>query len=145
MPASPRDWQVVLLLCDAAQEIGGKLYILGGGWSKLYRANQPAFYALAVRIAVPWNEANQRHKFVARLVTDEGQPFEIDGKKIEFSGGLEVGRPPGAKIGSRLDSALAVNVEGLPLPAGNYVWELEIDGTVMADAEFQVMSPPVSR
>jgi len=141
---SPRDWQVTLLLCDAAQELGGKLYILGGGWSKLFRPNQPAFYSLAVRIAVPWNEANQRHRFVARLADEDGKPFLIEGKAVEIKGGLELGRPAGLKPGSRIDSALAINIEGLPIPVGNYVWELEIDGTVMADAEFQVLPAPTS-
>ena len=38
--------KITLLLCDHAQEVGGKLYVLGGGWS-IYRGT-PVTMALAV-------------------------------------------------------------------------------------------------
>ena len=62
--------RTTLLLCDYAQEVGGKLYILGGGWS-IYRG-APVTMGLAVKIAVPWDAANIPHDFSARLVTEDG-------------------------------------------------------------------------
>ena len=39
---------VTMLLCDAAQESGGKLYILGGGWSIIRTPNTPTPMSLAM-------------------------------------------------------------------------------------------------
>src|SRR6266571_4797007 len=47
-----------ILLCDAAQAIGGKLFILGGGWSKVWGPG-PYVFALAVQLWLPWNQANE--------------------------------------------------------------------------------------
>src|SRR3712207_6134998 len=66
--------KVTMLLCDAAEEVGGKLYILGGGWSFLHRPGVPTNMALAIKIAVPWNETNQSHTLRAHLLTDDGEP-----------------------------------------------------------------------
>ena len=62
--------KTTVLLCDQAQEVGGKLYILGGGWSQ-YRGS-PVTMTLAVKIAVPWDAANMQHEFLAKLVTEDG-------------------------------------------------------------------------
>ncbi len=62
--------KTTLLLCDHAQEVAGKLYVLGGGWS-IYRG-APVTMGLAVKIAVPWDAANIPHDFAARLVTEDG-------------------------------------------------------------------------
>src|SRR3974377_2306378 len=62
--------KTTMLLCDYAQEVAGKLYVLGGGWS-IYRGT-PVTMGLAVKIAVPWDGANMPHEFAARLVTEDG-------------------------------------------------------------------------
>ncbi len=61
-----------MLLCDAADEAGGKLYILGGGWSVLQIPNLPTPMALAIMISVPWDQSNMRHTLAVRLVTEDG-------------------------------------------------------------------------
>lgn len=144
MPRDPGDWQVILLLCDAAEQVNGKLYILGGGWSKLYRPGQPANFSLAVRVLVPWNQTNERHRIKGILRTEDGGAFQVEGKDLQFEGFLEVGRPPGSRPGMHLDTAVTMNVAGLVLPAGVYRWEFEIDGTVMAQSQFQVLAPPAA-
>ena len=62
--------KTTLLLCDHAQEVAGKLYVLGGGWS-IYRG-APVTMGLAVKISVPWDAANMPHDFTARLVYPDG-------------------------------------------------------------------------
>ena len=69
--------KTTLLLCDNAQEVAGKLYVLGGGWS-IYRGS-PVSMALAVKIAVPWDAANVPHDFAARLVTEDGDDPMLTG------------------------------------------------------------------
>ena len=129
---------VTMLLCDAAEEVGGKLYILGGGWSFLHRPDVPTSMALAVKIAVPWNDTNQSHTLRAHLLTDDGETVDIAGETVEATGNFEVGRPPGVKPGSDIDAPFVLPFQ-LALPAGGYVWELEIDDEPAARTPFRVL------
>jgi hypothetical protein len=126
---------VTLLLCDAAQEVGGKLYILGGGWSVM-AADTPTSMALAVKLSVPWDRANTRHKVVVDLLDADGGPVDLGEGPVRIEGEFEVGRPPGLKAGTPLDAPFVANFPGLALEPGSYVWELEVDGTSMARASF---------
>lgn len=130
--------QVTLLLCDAAQEMGGKLYVLGGGWSQLQQPDVPSNMALAVMIKVPWDQANEKHSFDAVLMTDDGERVQIEENEVSATGEFETGRPAGLKRGVDLDVPLALTFNGMPLPAGGYRWEVFIDGTQMAVAPFRV-------
>src|SRR4029079_3019888 len=104
--------RVTIMLADAAQESGGKLYVLGGGWSVTGPDIPPS--ALAMKIDVPWDQANMRHAWVLELVSEDGVPGEIEGRRVGRGGGLGVGRPPGAAPGSYIDVPLAVNFGSLP-------------------------------
>lgn len=129
---------VTLLLCDSADEIGGKLYVLGGGWS-VAPANVPLNIALATLIIVPWDKANQQFKIEAKLMTDDGQLVHMEDTPVVNGGLLEVGRPPGTKPGSGLNTPFVLKFNGLVLPPMGYRWELEIDGTQMATASFRAI------
>lgn len=123
-----------MLLADAAQEVGGKLYILGGGWS--IKAAVPTPMAIALKIGIPWTETNKRHDLRLQLLGEDGQEPEVigpDGQpttaEIVVAAQFEVGRPPGLPPGTELDAPLAVSVGSIPLrPGRGYVWRLEIDG-----------------
>ena len=139
-----------MLLCDAAESVNGKLYILGGGWSQILFPDRPANMSLAVKISVPWDQSNEPHRVTATLHDGDGNPVELPGgpddelipvrNELEF----ETGRPPGLMPGTELDAPLVFNFQGVPLPAGGYVWILEIDGQPMARAPFRV-GPPQRR
>jgi hypothetical protein len=131
-----------MLLCDAAQGVGGKLYILGGGWSQLRTPNTQVPMALAIRLAIPWDMANQPIPVRAQLVTSDGQPVNLGGGPIVAEATVEVGRPAGLERGTPLDAILAVNLGGIALAAGRYVWELRVSNEVRARAPFQVMPGP---
>lgn len=136
-----------MLLCDYAEELGGKLYVMGGGWSRNYTPNQPSNMSLAIKITVPWNEANQPYGLTVRLVDGNHEIVRnpSDGKEIGLEGKVEVGRPPGLKPGSNLDLALAVRFDGLILEPGTYVWELLIGNNVLESTVFDVIdrnAPP---
>lgn len=139
-----------MLLCDAADAVGGKLYIHGGGWSQLLLPDYATSMALAVKLEIPWHEANDPHRVVARLVDADGEqvllPGEPDGEPIPVVQDVtvETGRPPGLMPGVALDAPLTFKFGGLALPAGSFVWELEVDGTVEARAAFRV-GPPKRR
>ncbi|MGI8945959.1 MAG: DUF6941 family protein [Thermoleophilaceae bacterium] len=127
-----------MLLCDSAQEVGGKLYILGGGWSFLHRPDAPTAMALAIKIAVPWDETNAAHTLRALLLTEDGDPVEVDGESVEANGDFEIGRPAGIKPGTNLDAPFVLSFQ-LALPAGGYVWELQIDDSHAARSPFRVL------
>jgi hypothetical protein len=131
--------EVTLLLCDAAQEAGGKLHVIGGGWSIIQTPNSPVNMALAVLLAVEWNEANDPFQIEAKLMTDDGDLVEVDGQPVLASGQLEVGRPPGLKRGMALNTPLAFTFNGVALPPGGYRWELLVNGQQKATAPFRVM------
>ena len=122
--------KVTILLADSAQAVNGKLYILGGGWSVTGPA--PATMALAVKIEVPWDEANMKHRFLLELLDADGRhvsPPGADGP-IQVDGQFEVGRPAGVSPGTPIDFVFAVNIAAVPLAAASrFTWRLSIDGT----------------
>lgn len=127
-----------MLLADAAAQSEGKLYVMGGGWSVIQLPDVPINMALAIKIAVPWDQANRKHKIRAALLTDDGEPVDAGEGAVQVEGDFEVGRPPGLKAGSDIDAPLAIAFNGMALPQGGYVWILEIDGTEMAREPFRV-------
>jgi Family of unknown function (DUF6941) len=130
--------RVTFMLCDAAQEMGGKLYILGGGWSMLHTPNQPFSMALAIQVAIPWDQTNRPIEINAKLFSEDGEAVEIEGNPIEARAQAEVGRPPGLKPGTDLDLALAPSFAGLVLPPGGFRWELFVDDEQVAVAPFRI-------
>jgi hypothetical protein len=137
------DVKTTVLLCDNAQEVGGKLYILGGGWS-IYHGS-PVTMALAVKISVPWDAANIPHEFTAQLVTEDGTDPMLPGPDgelapapVQFQGRFEAGRPAGVAPGSELDAPFAVNLAGIPLAPGRYEWHVSIDGELVDRVAFTV-------
>ena len=123
--------KITLLLADAAQAVNGKLYILGGGWSIM--GPDPTPSAIALKIEVPWDEANKRHLMELTLLDGDGQPVivptPVGDQPVKLGGEFEAGRPPGLKPGTPLDVVLAINIGPLPLaPDRRYVWRCSIDG-----------------
>ena len=125
--------KVTLLLADAAQAVNGKLYVLGGGWS--LTGPDPSAMALAVKIDVPWDRANMKHRWRLELLDGDGAPIEVPSapegelRPLRIDGEFEAGRPAGLKPGTPLDVALALNFAPIALvPGGRYVWRLSIDG-----------------
>ncbi len=64
-----------------------------------------------------------------------GGPF---GDELQIDGEFEVGRPPGVKPGSTLNTPLAINFNALALDAGGYEWRLEVDDELVARKPFRV-------
>lgn len=130
--------KVTALLCDAAQVAEGKLYVLGGGWS-IYRSPGRVSMAVAIKIDVPWTDANRKIPFRAELVTEDGMAVtDPDGQPVRLEATLEVGRPPGLPAGTTLDLPLAFRID-IPLAGGGYRWEFFIDDTKATDISFLVL------
>ncbi len=145
--ASANDVEATMLLCDYAQAVNGKLYIVGGGWSLLSKVLPRFNMSLAVKLTVPWSRANEKIHMQATLVTDHGEDVLQEGpdgasNPVRAEGDLELGRPPGLRPGTPLDATFVLNFEGLDLDAGGYVWQLEVGGDMAARIAFQVVNPP---
>lgn len=130
-----------LLLCDHAEAINGKLYIMGAAWNLLQAPGQAINVALAIVVKVAWDEADQGHDLIAELLDADGERIMINGEPVAPSGRFELGRPPGLKPGSTLNMPLAFNLTGLVLGVGQYEWRLTIDGDTVARAPFGVVEP----
>jgi hypothetical protein len=118
-----------ILLCDNAQSVAGKLYILGGSWN--VTGPDPVTMGIALQILVPWDEANRRHEFRLQMLTLDGKPATWPMPEgvgtLDFRAGFETGRPPGTRPGSELPAVFAINLNGVPLAPGGYEVRLSID------------------
>jgi hypothetical protein len=122
--------RVTMLLADSVQAVGGKLYILGGGWSV---TGPPTACGIAILIEVPWDQTNQKHPWRLELLDSDGQPVVVEtptgAQPLAFTGEVEVGRPPGLKPGTPIGVPLAINLGPIPLAAGSrFEWRFSIDG-----------------
>ncbi len=134
-----------MLLADAVQAVNGKLYILGGGWSVI--GTEPTPTGIAIKIGVPWTEANKQHGFKLTLVDEDEKPVivqtPIGDRPLELEGNFEAGRPAGIKPGTSLDVVLAVNLGPLPLrPGTSYVWRFFIDNDTKEDWQLAFTTRP---
>ena len=125
-----------MMVADAAQAVDGKLYILGGGWSVVGPSVGPM--ALALKIEIPWDQANEKHSWRIILADADGRQVELDTPEgpqtVVIDGEFEMGRPPGMVPGTPLDLPLAISIGPLPLaPGSRYVWQLSIDGATKSD------------
>jgi hypothetical protein len=124
-----------LILCDAAQVQGEKLFMLGGGWSQIWVKQFPAQHQLAVAagILIPWMETNVRHEFKVQLRGEDG------GVLREVQGHFEQGRAPGLPPGTTQRVMLAINMNiRLDKPC-EAVAELSLDGEPARSVPFRVV------
>ena len=129
--------KVTMLLADAAQAVDNKLYVLGGGWS--VTGPDPAPSAIALKIDVPWDQANMALTLVGALAA-----VLVTNSAVGVLGGF--GAPGFAApvlAAVALLASLAINVSPLPLPPGRrYVWQLTIDGQSAEDWQLPFTTRP---
>jgi hypothetical protein len=133
---------VTLMLCDFAEAVNGKLYVMGGGWNVLYAPGEPVTMAVAAIVAVPWDQTNRPHELALELLTQDGVPVDVEGEGLSVTGEFELGRPPGIKPGSSLNAPFVWTFAGLVLEAGGYEWKLSLNGAPVTSRPFTV-TPPV--
>jgi hypothetical protein len=94
------------LLADYAEMVGGKLYLMGGGWDTFTVADLPAQVrmAVAVGVRVGWEETNQQ--MPVRVVIEDDDGLEL----IRINGMMNVGRPSTLPPGATQLAQMAANV-----------------------------------
>jgi len=115
-----------VILADHAEVVGGKLYLVGGGWDTIALApgsERDYLLSLAVSLRVPWNQTNERHDL--RIVVEDQ-----DGKELASLGGqFEVGRPAGIPAGHPQRFQMAVNHLSITFEAaGAYAVVVSVNG-----------------
>ncbi|MBI4287625.1 MAG: hypothetical protein HY671_04240 [Chloroflexi bacterium] len=134
-----------LILADAAEVVGNKLYLLGGGWDRLtvntgFPVDQRCAIALSVR--VPWNETNQKHVFEVE-VTSEDPQTEQPKSLLKVGGQFEVGRPPGIPQGQEQRIQLAINMSLRLESPGTKIIVARVEGQEMRRVHFNVAPGPM--
>jgi len=126
-----------LMLCDAAQLVQGKLYILGGGWDRT-SVNNPSL-GVAFSIMIEWTETNQRHRFELELQDEDGNALMVGEppKPLIMGGDFTAGRPAEHPPGMPLWVRQAVNIQNPRFePNKRYRWELRINGSPLTNLSF---------
>jgi hypothetical protein len=129
--------QAYLLLCDAAEVVGDRTFILGGGWVS-HSSRMPGM-AVVVLLDVPWDQANRVHEMELKLLDEDGNAISGGNppREVRMQSSFEVGRPAGHPAGMPLRFMQAINFHMLPMQASQkYRWELRVDGETIAWASF---------
>ncbi len=140
MTDDPEDIDIpYMLLADAAESVGGKLYVLGGGWDRMMVPALPGHaakpFAMGVGITVPYPHTNRKFALSIELIDGDGNQV---GEVLSVE--LEAGRPPGMLAGTSQSIPLAININPEFPEAGPYTFVASIDGDIRKKASFFIQS-----
>lgn len=131
------------LLADGVQAIGGKLFVLGGGWDTIHVQQLPARHhsmAIGTRIRVPWSSEPQTFELAVELVDEDGKAIF---PAIRHS--LTATPPPGVPDGFEHGVVRAFTFNNVPfVRAGEYSFVMTIDGLETGRLRFSVRQRPAS-
>ena len=129
-----------LILADAAQVVGQKLYLLGGGWDTLtVNTGFPIQHRCAVvaSFRIPWNETNKPHD--VELIIEDQDSREL----LKVAGQVEVGRPPGIPNGQSQRAQIAAEGVLEFQEPGTYVIRARIAGQEGHTVPFRIVPGPL--
>jgi len=133
-----------LILADAAQVVGAKLYLMGGGWDHL-QANRPfpieQRCAIALALKVAWNETNRKSNIEIE-VASEDENTEESRSLMKVNGQFELGRPPGIRPGQEQRFQLAAEMNLKIDSPGTKVIIARVDGQELRRLYFNVTAGP---
>ncbi|MHB8660043.1 MAG: DUF6941 family protein [Solirubrobacteraceae bacterium] len=139
MPDEPDDISIpYMFLADGADAVGGKLYVLGGGWDRIMVPNLPGNsikpFALGLGITVPYTHTNRKFTLTVELI-------DADGTQIGdvLRADLETGRPPGLTAGTSQNTPLGITANPAFPSAGRFEFVAQIDGQIKNTVSFEVM------
>ena len=106
------------LLADAAQAVGGKVFVLGGGWNLFRAASYPApvQFAIAIGLGFASSEIGMKYVLNVAIADESGVPIVP-----EMKGQVETGQPaPDVPKTASIKIPVAININmSLPHP-GTY-------------------------
>jgi hypothetical protein len=128
--------KVTLMLAQAANDAGGLLQVIGGGWTQI--GPDPAPFAIAGTMEFPWEAAGVPQKVRFDLLDDQGKPVmngDPSGEKpIAIDGEWNVAPAPGIPRGTPLTAIIAINLPPQRFtPGSRYEWRMEVNGETHED------------
>jgi hypothetical protein len=81
-----------VIVADRAEVVNGKLYMMGGGYDRIYLSEEPPrvfSISFVVGVLVPWNACNQEHRLDFAVEDSEGQALDFSARAT-----FNVGRSP---------------------------------------------------
>lgn len=124
------------LLADAAQAVGGKIFVLGGGWNLFRSPNFPAPVQLAVAVGLgfTFDEVGSKYPLSVVIADEAGVPIipEIKGQVETGQSAPDVPRTATIKI------PVAINVN-LSLPHPGTYGIVVTAGTSTAQLSFEAI------
>lgn len=132
-PAGSSDGLEVLAFftADHAVEVGGKVYINGAFFERVYDTSFPAQVSIAVvaLLKISPEEFLRDHTFTVEIEDEGGE--KLPDFKIEA--GFRIAPPPDAQPGDPAQMPIAIPLSGVSFPrAGDYAFVLSIDGEEVA-------------
>ncbi len=129
------------VLADAAHAVGGKLYVLGGGWDVLRVGVLPAVHhtmAIGMRISVPWTETDREIEMHVMLQDEDGHALFERGPVVHR---FRVRRPPHMPEGAAIGVVRALTLNNIRFPSeGGYSFSITIDGDEADRIPFRVVA-----
>lgn len=129
-----------LMLADAAEVSGGKMFILGGGWNVFYNNQRQGSHVtmLAAALSLGWAELGNEHTFVVDL--------EEAGQRLGqiASGTFSMPKPTGDSFVKHQTFMLAVPIEVTVKP-GSFRVKLVVDGKALGSVNYSVVDPRVGQ
>lgn len=129
------------LLCDAATVREGLLHILGGGITRLHRAEYPApmQVTLVAQVVLTPVEITTAHDVTAVIQTEDGEVV------VQANGHLEAGAPnPLLEPGESVILPLVINLTNVVVPvSGGYSIEIAVDGAHQTSLTFRAVTAAI--
>ncbi|HVV36791.1 MAG TPA: hypothetical protein VHC63_09340 [Acidimicrobiales bacterium] len=129
------------LLCDAATVREGLLHILGGGITRLHRAEFPApmQVTLVAQVVLTPTEIQFAHDVTAVIQTEDGDVV------VQANGHLEAGQPnPLLEPGESVILPLVINLHNVVVPApGGYSIEISVDEVHQTSLTFRAVAAAI--
>ena len=129
------DLSATIVLCDAVQHVSGKLYILGGAWSRIIASpSHPSSIGIAINIRGEISDGS--HPFELTL-DREDKPYAIEGQPVRIDGTFFAGSIQGSRV--KPDCNFCVQL-ALKLEVGLYRWNLSVDGEHVGEQAFEAIA-----
>lgn len=129
-----------LILADAADVVGGKVYVMGGGWDRLvmHSGEMRKTLAVALAIRVPWHETNRAHPFEICMTHEDG------GEIVTVTGEAEVRKSRDVPPGQPQLVMMVINFDTVFEREGTYLITAIVNGGGERSVRFRLVHAPVS-
>jgi hypothetical protein len=127
------------ILCDFASVREGLLFVVGGGITRVRRAQYPAPFGCSVALLVELHqmELPRPHELELRVVGPDGENI------ASIKGGFQASGPADFDIGENLPIPVVVDLRGAQLTKpGRYNVEASIDGSHQLTLSFRATLLP---